>query len=468
VNCFYLLALILSLSFSLNAKFTPMQADKFLVAGSSDKGYRDGEFWKAAFNDPRGIALAEDGKVLYVGDVGNRAIRTVELSKNNEVSTRFRFSERAPLDAAELVVLGGSIFFTPSDGRGLWRLGAGSQTPELLAGSTLTAGTTSSPIYVSPFAKVLWLSWGIPGGARLMSSDATGVTRNVTAAIEGLLPWDGSRLTALDQQLYVVRPTRQLVALNIALGLSGALNVEPGKEPLAALSPTTASLASLDYVAPADGKGCFFSWDKASSGVKLSYPSGLTTSVVMYDQLGHVIGGIPANPSLEPLACLDANTYPWLASGGLTLGGHSVYDPVANKMYICDNFHRHIVGWAWPYKGEWVYYYYGPPLGHKDPNVKTLLVVCDSLISGIATGTPQIQRQSMWKQFELQYNMLNALAGTGERYTVPLKGGSSGITWGATTYSLNNLDEYTRIGADEVLLNSTSKCNTLPKDLCWG
>jgi DNA-binding beta-propeller fold protein YncE len=48
------------------------------VVGSGVKGFKDGDFGEAQFNDPQGIAL--DGNALYVADTGNHAIRRIDFS----------------------------------------------------------------------------------------------------------------------------------------------------------------------------------------------------------------------------------------------------------------------------------------------------------------------------------------------------------------------------------------------------
>ncbi|MFH1104098.1 MAG: thioredoxin-like domain-containing protein [Actinomycetota bacterium] len=49
------------------------------VAGSGLREFTDGAFPDAAFDQPQGMALAPDGRTLYVADLGNHAIRSVDL-----------------------------------------------------------------------------------------------------------------------------------------------------------------------------------------------------------------------------------------------------------------------------------------------------------------------------------------------------------------------------------------------------
>ncbi len=58
-----------------------------LVAGNGEKGYRDGPFYLAEFNQPMGMALNADGSILYVADQKNNLIRAVLFKEKNKVIT---------------------------------------------------------------------------------------------------------------------------------------------------------------------------------------------------------------------------------------------------------------------------------------------------------------------------------------------------------------------------------------------
>jgi thiol-disulfide isomerase/thioredoxin len=60
------------------------QGTPVLRIGRGAAGYIDGEFNRAAFDNPHGIATAED--TIYVGDLGNHAIREINL-KTEHIST---------------------------------------------------------------------------------------------------------------------------------------------------------------------------------------------------------------------------------------------------------------------------------------------------------------------------------------------------------------------------------------------
>jgi DNA-binding beta-propeller fold protein YncE len=54
--------------------------------GTGDAALRDGSFEQAAFHNPQGLALSDDGRFLYVADTDNHAIRRVDLEKKTIVT----------------------------------------------------------------------------------------------------------------------------------------------------------------------------------------------------------------------------------------------------------------------------------------------------------------------------------------------------------------------------------------------
>ena len=69
------------------APYTPLYARHRLIAGAGDRAYRDGNFVQAGFHEPAGMALSPDGSKLYVADVSNHAVRSIDLAHQNEVTT---------------------------------------------------------------------------------------------------------------------------------------------------------------------------------------------------------------------------------------------------------------------------------------------------------------------------------------------------------------------------------------------
>ena len=64
------------------------------VYGAGEEGFLDGGPGEATFRDPQGTALSTDGRVLYVADTGNHAVRAVDLS-TGEVTTMAGTGKRA-------------------------------------------------------------------------------------------------------------------------------------------------------------------------------------------------------------------------------------------------------------------------------------------------------------------------------------------------------------------------------------
>jgi hypothetical protein len=84
---FYLLMVLLLISFTPIWAVTPAEYFNSLVAGGEQEGYRDGAFVTARFNHPIGMAFNETADKLYVADSGNHRIRVIDLKNNNDVQT---------------------------------------------------------------------------------------------------------------------------------------------------------------------------------------------------------------------------------------------------------------------------------------------------------------------------------------------------------------------------------------------
>lgn len=56
------------------------------VIGSGEPGFNDGDFGMSTFDHPQGMALEENGQILYVADTGNHALRWVDL-RAGEITT---------------------------------------------------------------------------------------------------------------------------------------------------------------------------------------------------------------------------------------------------------------------------------------------------------------------------------------------------------------------------------------------
>ncbi len=61
----------------------PTSGDVLAVYGSGKAGYREGAATEAAFSSPQGMALSPDGRILYVADTNNHAVRSIDLATGN-------------------------------------------------------------------------------------------------------------------------------------------------------------------------------------------------------------------------------------------------------------------------------------------------------------------------------------------------------------------------------------------------
>jgi len=57
----------------------PVSGDVLTVYGNGRAGYSDGAGTAAMFDSPQGMALSPDGRILYVADTNNHAVRSIEL-----------------------------------------------------------------------------------------------------------------------------------------------------------------------------------------------------------------------------------------------------------------------------------------------------------------------------------------------------------------------------------------------------
>ncbi|NND02950.1 MAG: redoxin domain-containing protein [Acidimicrobiia bacterium] len=64
----------------------PTSGEVIAVYGRGEAGYTDGAALEARFDSPQGMALSPDGRILYVADTNNHAVRSINLT-TSEVGT---------------------------------------------------------------------------------------------------------------------------------------------------------------------------------------------------------------------------------------------------------------------------------------------------------------------------------------------------------------------------------------------
>lgn len=115
------------------------------VIGSGEEGYKDGSFEEAQFRHPQGMAY--DGKVLYVADTENHAIRLVDFSRRQVTTVagtgkQARFwpdggaARETDLSSPwDVVLVGDTLYIAMAGIHQLWRLDLRKNVVEPIAGS---------------------------------------------------------------------------------------------------------------------------------------------------------------------------------------------------------------------------------------------------------------------------------------------------------------------------------------------
>jgi len=136
------------------------------VTGGPDSGFVDGDLAAARFHHPQGMALSADGRVLYVADTENHAIRAVNLVEGRveTIAGTGRQTRSYPGDGGlgtevalnspwDLERLGGDLFVAMAGSHQLWRidLSGGVIAPwagsgrEGISGGPLVTATLAQP-----------------------------------------------------------------------------------------------------------------------------------------------------------------------------------------------------------------------------------------------------------------------------------------------------------------------------------
>lgn len=128
--------------------------------GSGRYAYLDGSFEQASFAYPQGMALSEDGSLLYVADVDNHAIRTIDLAGRSvetlagtgEQSDTYPPSRGTAPDVDlnspwDLLRNGNQLYIAMAGSHQLWVLDLESGLIQPLAGSGAEGTTDGSSTY---------------------------------------------------------------------------------------------------------------------------------------------------------------------------------------------------------------------------------------------------------------------------------------------------------------------------------
>ncbi len=152
--------------------------------GSGTPGFRDGTFDTAQFRNPQGMAVSTDGKVVYVADTGNHALRRIDL-KERRVTTLAgtgKQSEEYPPSAGvgpnlplsspwDVELSGNTLYIAMAGSHQVWTMDLLSQRLSPLAGSG-AEGFTDGPAKEAELAQPSGISLD-PNG-RLYFADSEG------------------------------------------------------------------------------------------------------------------------------------------------------------------------------------------------------------------------------------------------------------------------------------------------------
>jgi DNA-binding beta-propeller fold protein YncE len=117
--------------------------------GSGERGFADGGATEAAFDQPQGMALSDDGATLYVADTRNHAVRSIELASGrvSTIAGTGKQAERMPADNAsaattalaspwDLLVDGDTLYIAIAGVHQLWAMDLEHGTISVFAGTS--------------------------------------------------------------------------------------------------------------------------------------------------------------------------------------------------------------------------------------------------------------------------------------------------------------------------------------------
>ncbi|HWQ13346.1 MAG TPA: thioredoxin-like domain-containing protein, partial [Roseiflexaceae bacterium] len=167
----------------------PQSGEVLAVIGSGERGLRDGDLRSAAFDTPQGMALAADGRTLYVADTGNHAVRAVDLaagqvttvagtgSRAQQLQRGARPAREAPLSSPWDLALDGTRLFVAMAGlHQIWLLDLNSGTIRPYAGSALE-GVRDGPREEADLAQPSGLALDGRGALYLADTESSALRR---------------------------------------------------------------------------------------------------------------------------------------------------------------------------------------------------------------------------------------------------------------------------------------------------
>jgi DNA-binding beta-propeller fold protein YncE len=185
----------------------PQTGEVLDVAGTGERGYRNGAFEAARFDQPQGMALSPDGATLYVADVGNHSVRALDLGSRTVVTlagTGEQAQSYPPRpgvipDVAfaspwDLAVEGSQVYVAMAGSHQIWGIDLASGFAGPVAGSG-REGVVDGPAAEAQLAQPSGLAWD--GRGRLYFADSESSTirwLEPSASLTGLLAGSGDGL----------------------------------------------------------------------------------------------------------------------------------------------------------------------------------------------------------------------------------------------------------------------------------
>ena len=180
----------------------PVSGDVVAVYGSGRAGYRDGGASDAMFDSPQGMALSPDGRILYVADTNNHAVRSIELATGT-VATALGTGEIGwpPVGGSATAVSisspwaleqkDGKLYIAMAGHHQIWEMDLASDVAQPLVGNARES-TTNGPLDQAELAQPSGLAFDDAGLLYVADSESSAIrsaqvgrSDGVTAVVVG-------------------------------------------------------------------------------------------------------------------------------------------------------------------------------------------------------------------------------------------------------------------------------------------
>ncbi|MBM4463781.1 MAG: redoxin domain-containing protein [Chloroflexi bacterium] len=167
------------------------------VIGSGQPGFKNGDFRRSSLDHPQGMALEEDGRILYIADTGNHAVRRADVlagEMTTLVGVGFQSSDYPPRGGtAPEVALnspwdvwldGGQLYIAMAGAHQIWVMDTKSMDVHPFAGSG-REGTRDGALNVAELAQPSDLTGDSQGRLYFADSEGSSIRRVDTQGGKG-------------------------------------------------------------------------------------------------------------------------------------------------------------------------------------------------------------------------------------------------------------------------------------------